>query len=123
MNNKMKNIYKVAQYYQFKLARKNKLKGFVFDRGDLVYYKGEIGRVSESTPEITKVDFSSSYRVIPTLALEFAGTFDNLLRNEKKITDISPVEIRGDYPPFTDDEETFSRNIFLEENPIYFSRY
>ena len=118
----MKNLYEIARRYQLKLARK-KVKDFVFERGDLVYYQGEFGRVSESNPKITKVDFASSYSAIPTEKLEFAGTFDQLLENSERIRSISPVEIRGDYPPYTDDEETFSKNIFLEDNPIYFSRY
>lgn len=117
----MKNLYKIANYYKIKLARNNS--GFAFESGDLVSYQGNIGRVLNSNQEITKVDFSDSFRAIPTSELEFVGELRDILNNEKELSQIFPVEIQGDYSPFTDDEKVFSKNIFLEENPIYFSRH
>ena len=104
----MKNLYKLAQKFSFKLARK-KSNFSAFQRGDLISYRGEIGRVLNSNEKFSEVDFTfrTGFRKVPTKDLEYLGTVQELKELLKK-DDLLQSPIKENYSPFSDDQEYFS---------------
>lgn len=125
----MKQLYATAQYFFSKLARKSKktspskektlttdLVQSHLSRGDLVYYENpnNLGLVMRSNPEVTLVDFAQGgNRELPTKDLIYYDKLESaaLAFGDQELSDVHPIEIEYNSPPFNDDERYFGLKI------------